>query len=243
MTDHHHDRRAADDLAPPDRGPGRHDHHAPHGQGDGPVDEVAYFDASADEWDDDGKVTRSRVIATALRDRLAIDGSTTVFEYGAGTGLATQLLAAAGPLGQVTLAEPSEGMRRVAAAKVERGDLPTDARVLDLDLTTDPVPDDVFDLVLVVMTLHHIPDVERVVAALAALAAPGGHVAVVELEADDGSFHAHLDQFHGHDGFTRDRMRTLLSEAGLTVTSVEHVHDLSKDGRTYPIMLAMATRS
>lgn len=245
---HHHGTRGDGQHGAHDHGDGQrgaHDHgqRAAHSHGDGPVDEAAYFDASADDWDDEGKVIRSRVIATALRDRLAIDQSTTVFEYGAGTGLATQLLAATGPLGPVTLAEPSDGMRRVATAKVERGDLPTDARVLDLDLATAPAPDDVFDLVLVVMTLHHIPEVEQVVAALADLVAPGGHLAVVELEADDGSFHAHLDQFHGHDGFTSDRMRTLLTGVGLTVTSVEHVHDLAKDGRTYPIMLALGSRS
>lgn len=203
----------------------------------------AHFDARAADWDDEGKVTRSRVIAHQLRARVPVDATTSVFEYGAGTGLGTQLLAATGPIGPATLADPSAGMRRAMSDKVDRGDLPDTATILDLDLAVQATPDEVFDMVMTVMTLHHIPDVQRVVAGLADMTAPGGHVAVVDLVEDaEGSFHANLEDFHGHDGFTHDRIRDLLTGAGLEEVSVEDVHTITKEDRDYALLLALGRR-
>lgn len=219
-----------------------HDDGSDHERGDG-HDSADYFDQRARDWDDAGKVERARVVAVAIRAVVDVDDTTRLLEYGAGTGLATEHLAVDG-IGPVTLAEPSAGMREVIGDKVTDGRLPADAVVLDLDLADDEAPDTApdtaFDLVLTVMTLHHIPDVDRVMRGFAALVAPGGRLCIVDLVAEDGSFHQHLDDFDGHDGFTRAGLASTLTAAGFAEPTWEVVHHLDKDGATYPLFLATA---
>jgi SAM-dependent methyltransferase len=235
--DHAHDDHGANDHTDDAHAHDRHGHDGDaHAHGD-----AAHFDARAQDWDDEDKHARSRVIAAAIREEVDVTTATRVLEYGAGTGLTTQFLAA-GPVGDVVLADPSRGMRDVMAAKVADGRLPASARISALDLSRDDPPAEQFDLVVTVMALHHIADVERVLAAMAAILAPGGHLCIADLEAEDGSFHAELDHFTGHDGFDREGLTTLLTDAGFRAPTWRHVHEVVKHERPYPVFLATTTR-
>lgn len=198
------------------------------------------FDQKASTWDDDpAKVHRARVVAEAIRRTAPCSPSTRLLEYGAGTGLVSQALV--DHVGPITLADPSAGMRAVMADKVAAGALPADARIWELDLTTDEVPTERFDLAITVMTLHHIHDLTPVLAGFAALLADGGHLCVVDLEEEDGSFHASDDDFDGHDGFGRADLAAQLEAAGFTDVWFEPCHEVEKDGGTFPLFLATCT--
>lgn len=199
------------------------------------------FEDRAASWDDDpGKVERGRVVAQRVRDTLAVGPDTRLLEYGAGTGLASQALV--GHVGPITLADPSEGMRAVMADKVAAGVFPSTTRVWDLDLATDPAPDERFDLVLTVMTLHHITDLDPVLAGFAGLVGGGGQLAVVDLDEDpDGSFHHSDPDFEGHHGFHRDDLAARLAATGFTDVAFTDCHTVDKDGGTYPLFLATAS--
>ncbi|WP_370325169.1 class I SAM-dependent methyltransferase [Euzebya sp.] len=197
------------------------------------------FDDRAETWDDDpAKVDRARVVAAAIRASVPLTPSTRLLEYGAGTGLVSQTLA--GHVGPITLAEPSAGMRRVMLAKVAAGTLPDDARIWDLDLATGAVPDERFDLVATVMTLHHIPDLAPVLRGFATLLQDGGHLCVVDLEAEDGSSHSTDPGFDGHHGFEVAALQDELRVAGFSDVHVERCHEIEKDGASYPLFLATA---
>lgn len=196
------------------------------------------FDEKAATWDDDpAKVERARVVARAIRAAVPLDRSTRVLEYGAGTGLVTQGLR--DTVGPVTLADTSAGMRDVMLAKIASGAIP-DGRVWDLDLTTGTVPDERFDLVVTVMTLHHIADLATVLSAFATLLAEGGHLCVVDLDEEDGSFHG--DDFHGHHGFDRSVLGSQLADAGFTDITFQDCHELVRDGERYSLFLAVCVR-
>jgi predicted TPR repeat methyltransferase len=200
------------------------------------------FDEKAATWDDDpAKVERARVVAQAIRDVIPLTADTRFLEYGAGTGLVAEALADS--VGAITLAEPSAGMRDVAAAKIDAGTLPPGTRVWDLDLTAAPVPTEHFDVIATVMTLHHIHHLEPVLAGFAALLGDGGHLAVVDLEAEDGSFHHEDAGFDGHHGFDRGALRTKLEAAGFTDVAFEQVHQIEKDSGTFPLFLATSRRT
>jgi predicted TPR repeat methyltransferase len=200
------------------------------------------FDDKAATWDDDpAKVERARVVAQAIRDVIPLTPATRFLEYGAGTGLVAEALV--GVVGAITLAEPSAGMRAVATAKVDAGTLPPNTRVWDLDLTAAPVPTEHFDVIATVMTLHHIHHLEPVLTGFAALLGDGGHLAVVDLEAEDGSFHDENDGFDGHHGFDRVALRTKLEAAGFADVAFAQVHQIEKDSRTYPLFLATSRRA
>ena len=196
------------------------------------------FDERAATWDDDpAKVERAKVVADAIRDAVPLDPTTRLLEYGAGTGLVTQMLRDS--VGPVTLADTSAGMREQMDTKVEAG-LLADARVVDLDLSTGPVPDERFDLIVTVMVLHHITPLEPILDAFAALLDEGGHLCVVDLEEEDGSFHG--EGFEGHHGFARGDLVAKLEAAGFSDVSIETCHQVRRGDATYPLFLATARR-
>lgn len=202
-----------------------------------------HFDDRASTWDDDPvKVERGRRAADAVADAVGLGATTRLLEYGAGTGLAAQALI--GRVGPITLADPSEGMRTVMHAKVEAGTFPDDTRVWDLDLATDEVPDDRFDLAIALMSLHHVgtSDLDAVLGGLARLLTPRGHLAVVDLEDDpEGDFHRHLDDFEGSHGFRRDDLSARLTAAGFTDVAFSPCGTVDKDGQAFPLFLAVGT--
>lgn len=196
------------------------------------------FDERAATWDDDpAKVRRGQVVAEAVLDAVPVGRASRVLEYGAGTGLTSQALA--DHVGAITLAEPSAGMRAVIQDKVMAGTLPADARIWDLDLSTAPPPEDErFDLVVTVMTLHHILDLEPVLHGFASLLADGGHLCIVDLEREDGAFHRSSPEFRGHDGFDHAALSDQLRAAGFGEVRFRPCHEVEKDGATYPLFLA-----
>ncbi len=195
------------------------------------------FDDRAATWDDDPrKVERARAAAAAIRAATSVSRDTRLLEYGAGTGLlAEQLVADVGP---ITLAEPSAGMRDVAAVKVADGRLPG-ATIWDLDLTRDPVPDARFDLIASLMTLHHIPDLAMVLDGFHQLLTDDGVLCIIDLEEDvDRSFHS--EDFDGHHGFDRDHLTRDLRLAGFGAVTFEPCHTITRDTGTYEVFLATA---
>lgn len=160
-----------------------------------------------------------------------------MLEYGAGTGLVTQAMR--GAVGPVTLVDTSNGMRDVIQAKIDAGAI-IDARVWALDLATEPPPDEQFDLIVTVLTLHHITDLASVLAGFARLLQPGGHLCIVDLDHEDGSFHG--DGFAGHRGFKRPALAASIATHGFADISFMDCHHLIRDGATYPLFLATARR-
>jgi predicted TPR repeat methyltransferase len=199
---------------------------------------VNRFDERAATWDDDpAKVERAQKIAVAIREAIPLEPSMRMLEYGAGTGLVTQALRDA--VGPVTMADTSAGMRAVINDKIASGAI-TDARVWDLDLTTDPIPREQFDLIVTVLTLHHIPTLEPVLANFATLLVDGGYLCIADLEEEDGSFHG--EGFDGHHGFNHSTLEALLDRAGFTDVTFRRCHYIVRDSGTYPLFLATCIR-
>lgn len=204
------------------------------------VEPVNRFDERAAAWDDDpAHVERAQVVAGAIREAVPLDSSVRLLEYGAGTGLVSQALC--DTVGLITVADTSAGMRKVMEDKVAAGVLPG-ARVWELDLSSAPLPasEERFDLIVTVLALHHLPRLEPVLSNFATLLAEGGYLAIVDLDEEDGTFHG--DGFDGHHGFDHDALANDLRKAGFANVSFRRCHEVVRDGRTYPLFLATATR-
>jgi SAM-dependent methyltransferase len=201
---------------------------------------MSSFDAKAATWDDDPtKAERARTVADLIGSVVPVPAGSRVLDVGAGTGLLSEHLPA--HVGARTLLEPSAGMRAVIAQKVSAGRLPEGTQVWDLDLSVDPVPPDRFDLIASLMTLHHIADVPRALAACAELLDVGGHLALVDLVAEDGSFHG--AGFDGHHGFDPHTLARQLTDLGLVEATVrDDVYGVKKGDRRYPLFLVTARK-
>jgi predicted TPR repeat methyltransferase len=103
------------------------------------------FDARAATWDDDPtKVERAQRVADAIRRSVPLARTMRALEYGAGTGLLSFILRP--DLGDITLADVSQGMLDVAAGKIAAAREPA-MRAVRLDLLADPLPPERFDIV------------------------------------------------------------------------------------------------
>ena len=199
-----------------------------------------HFDDKAATWDDDPeKVRQAEDVARAVSAAVPLGQATRLLEYGAGTALVTQaLIASAGGIGRVTLADNSAGMRAVLRDKIGSGAMPPDTRVWDLDLENQPAPSEPFDLIVSSMVMHHVRNLPVVLAAFAEMLAEGGHLCIADLDREDGSFHTH--DFDGHHGFDRGELATALDQARLVDVTITDCTHITREGVTYPVFLATA---
>ncbi len=182
------------------------------------------FSAQAATWDDDpAKRDRAVRVAAAIERDVALTPETKGFEYGCGTGLVGFALASR--VGSLTLADSSPGMLEVLRRKIEA----TGAghmSALALDLLTDPLPAERYDLVFTSMVLHHVRDVPRVLDAFARLLVPGGSLCIADLDAEDGSFHG--PDVDVHHGFERGWLQGQLQAAGFVDVRFSTVCEVRK---------------
>jgi ubiquinone/menaquinone biosynthesis C-methylase UbiE len=191
------------------------------------------FDDRAATWDDETKVRRAAAVAAGMRRAVAMNRSMTALEYGAGTGLLAFCLR--DTLGPTTLADSSAGMRDVARGKIAAANA-RDMRVVDLDLMRDPVPSERYDVVFSMMTLHHVTDVPRGLAAFHELLNPGGYLCIADLDAEDGSFHG--PEVDVHHGFEREALRAAFMAAGFIGVTIEDCFVVERGAQKYPVFLA-----
>ncbi len=200
------------------------------------------FDARAATWDDDPtKVARARAIADAIAREVPLAPTMDALEYGAGTGLVGFMLRPL--LADVTLADLSEGMLAVAAAKIRAaGDAHMHA--VRLDLLDEPLHDLRYDVIFSAMTLHHIPDTAAILKRFHDVLRAKGYLCIADLDREDGAFHG--AGFDGHLGFDRADLGALAKRAGFAsvrfVTAYEMTKDVAGTPRTFPIFLMVACK-
>jgi 2-polyprenyl-3-methyl-5-hydroxy-6-metoxy-1,4-benzoquinol methylase len=206
------------------------------------------FDTAASSWDEDEqRVRRGRAIAEEIRSRLGDRTHHRALDFGAGTGALSLLLA--DRFDEILLVDTSAGMLAEAAAKITAAGLNLAARIrpLAIDLTGDdptgwPEPGSI-DVVYTSMALHHVTDVADLLRTFHALLVPGGLLFVADLAADeDGGYHAHEESFEGHHGFGRADIEAALTGSGFAPASVGTVFVVHREGRDYPVFLAVARR-
>lgn len=200
------------------------------------------FDDRATTWDSDpAKVARAVAVGGEIRNRVPISRQMRGLEYGCGTGLLGFALQPY--VGQITLADSSPGMLSTLDEKIAASGT-SNLRSLKLDLMTDPLPVERYDLVCSLMTFHHIDDTGRLLADLFALMASPGYLCVADLDAEDGSFHG--PDFTGHQGFDRDVLAEEAQRAGFRNVEFSTAFQILKPdsrGQTdFPVFLMVARK-
>jgi len=201
------------------------------------------FDARARTWDQDAaKLERAARVAEEIRDLVPLRKTDSVLDYGCGTGLLGFALLP--HVGHVTMADTSREMLSVVVEKIAATGTP---HVVTAHLAPDAtaLPGGPYDLACTLMTLHHVPDTDGVLAQFHAALRPGGYLCVADLDAEDGSFHG--EGFDGHNGFDRTDFGRRMERAGFGdvrfSTAFEVVKGEAARKRRYPVFLAVARRA
>lgn len=198
---------------------------------------MATFDERARDWDTAERRARAEAVADAIRANVPLTSTTRTIDVGAGTGLLG--LALADDIGDLVLAEPSEGMREVIAEKLAAGDR-VDVTAIPFDLTAGPPPGEPFDLAISLLVLHHVADTPTALAAIRGLLGPGGRIAIADLDTEDGTFHdADAEGIH-HLGFDRDVLGALARDAGFVDVGFRTATEIVDGDRRYPVFLLLA---
>lgn len=201
------------------------------------------FDERARDWDSDPKkVERARVVADAIRKSIALSDGMKALEYGCGTGLLSFALQS--DLGQITLADTSQGMLDVLGEKIASAGV-TNMHPMRLDLSTDPFPAERYDLTYSLMTLHHIHDTDDILKKFNALLEPNGYLVAADLDKEDGSFHTD-GTIDVHLGFDRGKLQKKVESAGFRNVAFSTVHEIRKKignkEKIFPIFLMTAQK-
>ena len=151
-------------------------------------------------------------------------------DFGAGTGLLSIPLAVR--VRQVTALDTSQDMLdRLAAKQI------TNIETLNQDIFQGlPAR---YHGVVSSMALHHVADIPQLLDCLYRHLLPGGRIALVDLYAEDGSFHGNnRDKGVKHLGFIPQHLIRHAEEAGFTGLDVQELSRIDhRNGRSYPLFL------
>jgi len=196
-----------------------------------------HFDEAARRWDENPQAReRAVAVAAALAPALAGRTDLRVLDFGCGTGLLGFNLR--DRAGSITFADPSGGMLEQVRRKIA-----AHPDVVGETLLLEGSPPDLpqrYDLIVSLMTMHHIADYERTLAVLIDHLEPGGWLAVCDFEPDgDGSFHGDIPT--EHHGIDPEDMRRIFRARGLVDVgrAAPYVMHREREGveRAYPLYL------
>ncbi|WP_040433140.1 class I SAM-dependent methyltransferase [Chlorobium ferrooxidans] len=205
------------------------------------------FNTEASMWDSDPRRRGlAGAVAEAIIARCSPVKTMQALEAGCGTGLVSMAIA---PLvKQLTAIDTSQEMLHVLQEKIRSlGLLNVETALLDLSSPSASVErQQSFDLIYSSMTLHHIRDTAGFLRRIATLLAPGGSIAIADLEREDGHFHDDPNE-EVHHGFDRTELTAMMEAAGLQGISFNTIYTMNKkssEGKTtaYPVFLCTATK-
>ena len=201
------------------------------------------FDERAKDWDSDPKkVERARAVAEAIRKALPLSANMTALEYGCGTGLLSFALQE--DLGQITLADTSQGMLDVLSEKIAASGV-TNMHPVRLDLSTDPLPAEKYQITYSLMVLHHVHDARGILGRFYDVLEPNAYLVVADLDKEDGSFHTD-GTTDIHKGFERGELQTWVESAGFGNIRFSTAYEIRKevDGgeKVFPVFLMTAQK-
>lgn len=179
----------------------------------------------------------SEGIGAAIAARVPMRPDLTVLDFGAGTGLLAGRIAP--NVGSIVAVDISPAMLEQLAAKPElRGKVETVCQnLLDVPLERQ------VDLIVSAMAMHHVEDTAHLMRTLYAHVAPGGRVALADLDVEKGDFHPPGAEGVFHHGFDRAALTAHMTAAGFVDVVFETACTVDKEGTRYSVFLATASRA
>jgi 2-polyprenyl-3-methyl-5-hydroxy-6-metoxy-1,4-benzoquinol methylase len=197
------------------------------------------FDQEAAVWEEKPeRVKIAKNVSQSMLKTIPFDSSMHVLDFGCGTGLIS--LAIQPHVQTITGIDTSQGMLKVFQNKVDTQHL-LNVKIRYLDLEHEDTLSEKFHVIVSSMTLHHVPDTQKILDKFYQLLEPKGILALADLDREDGLFH---QDNHGvfHHGFDRTALSHLFEKAGFRNTQVQTAAETmrsvpNQDQRKFTIFL------
>lgn len=219
---------------------------------------MSEFDARARSWDQNpGHLKRAEAVAADIKAALSACGllerpGLRGLEYGAGTGTLGLLLRDV--FAELIMMDASREMVRVMEEKcraleqeVQDGQQKRSAAELHpvfMNLEQEEWTGAPVAVAFALMVMHHVGELELVLRRLYNLLDEEGCLIVVDLQAEDGSFHG--EDFDGHLGFEPKRFSALLKDLGFTRVDHHICYTMEKETaaglREFPLVMWVAAK-
>lgn len=173
------------------------------------------FEQLAKTYDTEKQIELANVIVREVKSELQNGKSSTLLEYGCGTGLIGLQLSE--QVDSVLLVDSSKEMLEVVQNKISYEGI-TNAKVLLSDFTKS-TPELRADIVLLSLVLLHIPDTKAILQELFSILYDGGKLIIVDFDKNDQVHHPKV-----HNGFSHENLQMILSEIGFQSVTIKTFH-------------------
>jgi ubiquinone/menaquinone biosynthesis C-methylase UbiE len=162
-------------------------------------------------------------IARAMLNRTYPRGNEVLLDYGTGTGLiALEFLHS---VKKIVAVDSSKDMLTFLEKKLNADSITT-IELLEWSIGSDPSQLPKFDIIIVSLTLHPVPDTSQAAEVFYSLLKPGGIIAIADLDPDNGESHG--PEMTVHNGFVRENLMEIFKKAGFTNIQFDNVATLGK---------------
>jgi len=194
------------------------------------------FDLMAEGFDTKRRADRASIIAQKIHALVIGGHAKSALEYGCGTGLVG--LELCDVFDSLLLVDSSPEMIRQADIKLRELNKPGVVS-LCCDFMTNMPEGLQVDYIFSSLVLHHIKDTKAILRRFREALNDGGRVLLVDVDKEDGSFHAKYPDFEGHNGFEHQTLIDLAVAAGFSNASIETFYHGSKtyNGQENPYSL------
>jgi ubiquinone/menaquinone biosynthesis C-methylase UbiE len=174
--------------------------------------EYNVFEQMAKRYDTEDRIELAKVIVKEVRQELQNNKSSSLMDYGSGTGLVS--LELSDLVDSILLVDSSQQMLEVANAKISNKGM-TNAKVLYSDFTQE-TPELKADIVLMSLVLLHIPDTQKILQEMFSILSDGGKLIIIDFDKNDKINHPKV-----HNGFSHEALNKSLTQAGFKSTKMK----------------------
>ena len=198
-----------------------------------------HFKEAAKTWDTAEKKDRNVLIAKSIVSKIELDQSYRLLDFGCGTGLLAEALGKLAKIEEILGIDPVKEMIQEFSIKFKSS---PKAQGLSLNIEVENLPSHQgpFDLIVSAMAFHHLVDPLQTLTKLKTHLTNNGKIFVVDLDQEDGSFHADPQKMGVHHfGFSKKERDLWCERAGFRKVAHEIVFEITKNNKTYPVMMSV----
>jgi len=196
-----------------------------------------FFKEKAETYEaDDNRVLNVQNIANAISDRVKLEQSMHLMDFGSGTGLLLERIAPF--VRKITAVDISKSMNKQLEKKKQS--LSCELDILEVDLETNDIERE-FDGIISSMTMHHVKDIHTMFLKFHTLLNDDGVIAISDLDSEDGSFHTE-DTGVYHFGFNREEFVNAAKQANFREITILDASVVKKPHGNYPVFLLTARK-